>query len=1071
MPRRDHVELDVRKYFAATLRRLAVVSIGALALSGTVSPLAGADPVAATVSISNPADGTTYAPRTWNSTVTGEAIDGTSTVDTVDIKLYDSTASLYFDGVGWGASATTFTANGTNSWSTTVYPSFLPIDHQFEMTATANLVEGGTVDSVTVNFSYTSSVLNFACNSNPNLFNTGFNANTGSTLSDYSADSYWTVTGPGYVPSGASLPPAGATYTSASVNNLIAASWYTTPFYNSQWISQQNLDNPYQYPQNDPLDYWYQLKFNLGPTTDPSTFQIPFDWYADNNIFEIYVNGVAQSAITTGIPQDATGHYDYNGYTKEAAADAVLRGAFVTGENTIIVQIKTDNDYEGFNAVFRPSSVCPVDLSVTKTASQSPAYLSSQSLSYVVTVANAGPGTAYNVGLVDSLPAGLPTSGANRFTWTCAKVDSNSRCATSGNTNGSGNINETIYRISPGGSVKYTITGTIPAGTHVALDNTATVTPAADSSDVGCSPNCASTVTLPPVTTDLSVTKVASSSQYTAGNPLTYTITVNNAGPDTATNATVVDTLPAGLPTTGAGAFTWTCVATGSATCSASGTGNLNDTVTIPKDAKVVYTVTGTVPLGTTASLVNTATVTPPPGVYDANCLVSCSDATTVSNVPATKNITILKTVDKPVFTPGESLTYTVKASNKSDLDVSGVDVTDTLPAGLPTTGANAFTWSCAANDVIASPTTPSACPNANGTGNLSETGIAISAGGSVVYTITGTVPSSLTTSLSNTATLFPHVGSDDPSCNPSCSSTVTSTPHIVVDLVPSKTASPTSYVAGARLTYTVIVANNGPSDAKNTKVADTLPAGLPTSGPSRFTWTCVGTAGSTCTASGVGNIRDTVTVIAGGKVTYTVTGIVPASLTGNRTNTVTVTPPAGATDPGCTPTCSRSVKTAASISAISVATKATVVGENFDGAAPKGSQIQYTFSVKNTGNTELTSVSVRSDRVGVSCPKTKLAPGETMQCVGTSLHKVSNADLIRTYVPNQATASGVSLNAGPVKGVSNEVITPTAGGIPTDLGMPHSPSSHGLSNLALFGILGSGALALGLLLRRKNVN
>src|SRR6185437_12110700 len=74
--------------------------------------------------------------------------------------------------------------------------------------------------------------------------------------------------------------------------------------------------------------------------------------------------------------------------------------------------------------------------------------------------------------------------------------------------------------------------------------------------------------------------------------------------------------------------------------------------------------------------------------------------------------------------------------------------------------------------------------------------------------------------------------------------------------------------------------------------VADTFPASL------TATWTCVGAGGGTCTASGSGNINDTVNLPAGGSVTYTASAAVNASATGTLTNTASVAAPAGVTDP-----------------------------------------------------------------------------------------------------------------------------------------------------------------------------
>ena len=74
--------------------------------------------------------------------------------------------------------------------------------------------------------------------------------------------------------------------------------------------------------------------------------------------------------------------------------------------------------------------------------------------------------------------------------------------------------------------------------------------------------------------------------------------------------------------------------------------------------------------------------------------------------------------------------------------------------------------------------------------------------------------------------------------------------------------------------------------------MADTFPAAL------TATWTCVGAGGGTCTASGAGNINDTVNLPAGGSVTYTASAAIAPAATGSLSNTATVTVPAGVTDP-----------------------------------------------------------------------------------------------------------------------------------------------------------------------------
>jgi len=92
---------------------------------------------------------------------------------------------------------------------------------------------------------------------------------------------------------------------------------------------------------------------------------------------------------------------------------------------------------------------------------------------------------------------------------------------------------------------------------------------------------------------DLAITKDDGVTTYTPGSPVTYTITVTNNGPNLADGATVTDTFPAEITSA-----SWTCAATGAASCTASGTGNITDTLTtFPSGSSVTYTVIALIPL------------------------------------------------------------------------------------------------------------------------------------------------------------------------------------------------------------------------------------------------------------------------------------------------------------------------------------------------------------------------------------------------------------------------------------------------------------------------------------------
>jgi uncharacterized repeat protein (TIGR01451 family) len=86
----------------------------------------------------------------------------------------------------------------------------------------------------------------------------------------------------------------------------------------------------------------------------------------------------------------------------------------------------------------------------------------------------------------------------------------------------------------------------------------------------------------------------------------------------------------------------------------------------------------------------------------------------------------------------------------------------------------------------------------------------------------------------------------------------------------------------GSNLTYTIIVTNNGPSQAVNVQVADTLPSGIDFvsgTGPNNEPLTAVG---------GVVNV-DGGNLDNAGSFTFTIDGVVAPSATGDEVNTVVV--------------------------------------------------------------------------------------------------------------------------------------------------------------------------------------
>ena len=96
-----------------------------------------------------------------------------------------------------------------------------------------------------------------------------------------------------------------------------------------------------------------------------------------------------------------------------------------------------------------------------------------------------------------------------------------------------------------------------------------------------------------------------------------------------------------------------------------------------------------------------------------------------------------------------------------------------------------------------------------------------------------------------------------------------------------------TTVPPGMEIATTIVASNPGPSDVLDATVGDIFPAELLS-----VSWTCEGADGGSCTASGMGDITDTVDLPAGASVMYTAVGLVDPAATGTLVNTATITEP-----------------------------------------------------------------------------------------------------------------------------------------------------------------------------------
>ena len=166
-------------------------------------------------------------------------------------------------------------------------------------------------------------------------------------------------------------------------------------------------------------------------------------------------------------------------------------------------------------------------LSITKSADKSPAeYNVGDTITYTITVSNAGPSNAHNVDVTDTIPTGLQYV-----------------TSSDGGVFNAGVVTWAPFELANGKQITRTVTVKVLPEAAAIKNITNTATAKHDFIKDPVSTNA----TVRVLSASLVISKTANPPILTVGKPVTFTIKVTNNGPDTATGVFVNDKLPSGL--------------------------------------------------------------------------------------------------------------------------------------------------------------------------------------------------------------------------------------------------------------------------------------------------------------------------------------------------------------------------------------------------------------------------------------------------------------------------------------------------------------------------------------------
>ncbi len=310
------------------------------------------------------------------------------------------------------------------------------------------------------------------------------------------------------------------------------------------------------------------------------------------------------------------------------------------------------------------------DLAVTVSDFPDPVGPGAQ-LTYSIVVVNNGPSDNDAVTVNDIFPAGY--SGA---AWQAVFSP-----GSTGATSGTGNINH-LVSLAAGGTVTYTVTGTVTAPGNTTLSNTAT----ASSPQETDSDNNSDTETTFIGGVDLKLTKDDGTAAVTPGSVIKYTLTYRNGGFVTANGASISEVVPDNtvfdLANSTAG---WTDssdvaladgAAAGTAAKFALGSVPVNST-----GSSIIFAVRVNPTVASGVNTIDNAASISDDGAVGNDIAPNDNDSSDTDALNAAPDLTLSKSDDNVGHPAGSTIAYTLTYANVGNQDATNVRIVETVPA------------------------------------------------------------------------------------------------------------------------------------------------------------------------------------------------------------------------------------------------------------------------------------------------------------------------------------------------------------------------------------------------------
>ena len=198
---------------------------------------------------------------------------------------------------------------------------------------------------------------NVTCTTPSSIFNTAYNGATALAPNgppNTVRDSVWTAA----VGDNTGTVPTSGFISAFVTGNAVPAAWVSSPFANADWISYYSDAEQ----GGSSVDLYYEYDFVLDPSVVVASFTPQLQFFADNAVVDVYVNGVSQHGQPNGaavLPQGGgTDNYNYQGYASGKGATITLTNSWVTGQNKLVVWVESGTPETGFLTQVTGTDLC-----------------------------------------------------------------------------------------------------------------------------------------------------------------------------------------------------------------------------------------------------------------------------------------------------------------------------------------------------------------------------------------------------------------------------------------------------------------------------------------------------------------------------------------------------------------------------------------------------------------------------------------------------------------------------------------------------------------------------------------